>query len=174
MAVDVSLIKPENLIATGPTPTNTAVPTKVTKPAGQENWVYEFPNKWPEIGTWTVTLNADGFTVPKGTVMGTFPISQGTFYALAINWTSMDAVTIVGNRVTALETAHNALGARVGSLELANTAMTGRAAALETADTVQAARITALETTNTAQATAIAALATRIDELEVQVVLPTP
>jgi uncharacterized coiled-coil protein SlyX len=104
MALNTALIKADNLLATGPTPANTAVPSKVTQLADQNVWEYEFTNTWPQTGIWTITLNADGFSIAKGTVLGSFTVTQGTVYKLAINWETTDSVATLSSKVAALET----------------------------------------------------------------------
>jgi len=167
VALDTTIIKADNLLATGPTTTNTAVPSKVTQVTGQNVWEYEFSNTWPQVGTWTIALNADGFSIPKGTILGSFLVTQGTVYKLAVNWETTENVQTIANRVASLESGATALTASVTAAQDTAVALGTRVSAAETAQTTAS-------TTIANHTTQIAALTTRIDELEVQIVLLTP
>jgi outer membrane murein-binding lipoprotein Lpp len=168
MAIDTTIIKPDNLLATGPTASNTAVPSKVTQLTGQNVWEYEFSNTWPQTGIWTITLNADEFSIPKGTVLGSFTISQGTVYKIAVNWETTETVSTLAGRVTALET----------STATSRTNITQLQTDLATANTTIGRLNTAVTNLNNAatpalrdvatHTTQIAALTTRVTTLETQ------
>jgi outer membrane murein-binding lipoprotein Lpp len=158
MALDTSLIKPDNLLATGPTAANTAVPSKVTQLTGQNIWEYEFSNTWPQTGVWTITLNADGFSIAKGTVLGSFSVTQGTVYKMAVNWAATNSVETLSTKVTALEPKVTTLETKVAALEPKVTALEGGRATVVAFNTLQAA---------------VNALAVRIETLEIDVVTHT-
>jgi uncharacterized coiled-coil protein SlyX len=158
MPIDTALIKAENLLATGPTPSNTVIPSKVTQLEGQNIWEYEWTNTWPQTGIWTVTLNADGFSIPKGTVLHTLSVMQGTFHLSVINWETTESVATLSSNLTTLS---------------------GKVAALEAGRATNAALATLQSTVNALQMSVntqnnqIAALTQRVETLEVDVVIHT-
>lgn len=161
MAIDPALIKISNIVATSPSGRETRVPTAVTQITGQQIWKYDFiyPT-WPETGNWTVAINEDGFSLTKGTIVGGFPIAQGSQYSIAINWESTETVTRIASRVTTLETNNTADRATIAQLRSDLTAA-------QSLNTTQTNNITALTTR-------VDTLVTRIDDLEAQVAVLTP
>jgi hypothetical protein len=147
MALDITKIKADNLLATNGT--TTIVPASVTKIDGQNIWEYVWPNAWPVAGVWTVTLNADGFSIAKGTVLDRFSVTQGTFYRTGVHWETTESVNIISTKVSTLET-------KVAALE------TGRATN---------ASVATLQTTVNNHTTQITALLARMDEVEVNILL---
>jgi len=155
VAIDPALVKLSNVLATSPSGRETRLPTAVAQLPNQQIWKYDFTySTWPETGNWTVTINESGFSLPQGTVVGAFPISQGAHYSIAVNWESTENVTTIAGRVSTLES--NNVADRTTMVQLRNDLTTTN---------------TQVNTTITNQ---IAALTTRIDDLEVQVALLAP
>jgi hypothetical protein len=175
MALDLTIIKPDNLLATGPTASNTAVPSKVTKVDGEDIWEYEFTNSWPQPGTWVVTLNADGFSIAKGTVLGSFTVTQGTYYKLAVNWNATTTISELRTKVTAVEETTADLATSVNNVGTVNAGLDRRLGIVETSVTNAGTRLDAIEEAQLLgdltvgdHTTQIEALAQRIAALEAQ------
>jgi hypothetical protein len=182
VAIDTTLLKPENLLATSPSKAHTAVPTAIARVGTTDAYDYTFPNSWAEVGDWTISINSDGLSVAKGTVMGVLPVKQGTFYSFGMNWAAGESVEALSTKVTAVEVRLSAveetnadLATSVNNVGTVNAGLDRRLGTVETSATNAGTRLDAIEEAQLLNdltvgdhTTLIEALAQRIAALEAQ------